>query len=52
MYRKKGAWSLTGTRLPEKVGLLTKFLVNTMALASVQILHLLGDHRIISVIGH
>jgi hypothetical protein len=51
MYREKGAWILTGTKLPEKVRLLTKVLVNTMALASEQILHFLGNHWLIPVVG-
>jgi hypothetical protein len=43
MYRKKGAWSLTGTRLPGKFGLLARVLVNTMALTNVRILHVCWD---------
>jgi hypothetical protein len=52
MYRKKGAWNLTSTRLPGKIGLLTRVLVYTMALANIQILCFLGHHRLIPVIGH
>jgi hypothetical protein len=35
MYMKKGSWSLTATRLPGNVGLLTRVLVETVALTSV-----------------
>jgi hypothetical protein len=49
---EKGAWGLTGTRLPGKVWLLAQILVETMALASVWILHMWRHHRLISQIGH
>jgi hypothetical protein len=48
----KRAWSLTNTRLPGKVWLLARILVETMDLASVRILHMWRHHRLISQIRH
>jgi hypothetical protein len=48
----KGAWSLTGTRLPENVRLLDRVLVKTMAMTSIQIMHLFRHHRLIPIIEH
>jgi hypothetical protein len=52
MFKKKGSWSLTGTKLPENVGLLARVLVDTMALMSIWKLHFLGNHWLIPVSGH
>jgi hypothetical protein len=41
---EKGAWSLTGTRLLGKIGLLARVLVKTMAMTSIQVFHLRRHH--------
>jgi hypothetical protein len=44
MYKKKGSWSLIGTKLPGKVGVLVRDLVETITLTSIQKLCFLGYH--------
>ena len=52
MYRRKATWNLASTKLPGKVRLLARVLVNTMALANEPILGLLGHHQLIPIVGH